>query len=130
MTTIFTKIINNEIPSFKIYEDDLVCAFLDAFPQQEGHTLIVPKVEIDHFSEVPEPYFSRIFEIAKKISPAIQKATNCKRVSARFEGFEIPHCHFHLIPANSASDVDFKKVEMANSEDLDKMKNLILKHLS
>ena len=75
MSTLFTKIINGEIPSYKIYEDDHVYAFLDIFPQKVGHTLVVPKIEVDHFSEVPEPYYSAIFTAAKRISLAISKAT-------------------------------------------------------
>lgn len=129
MSTIFTKIINGEIPAYKLYENEHVCAFLDAFPQQAGHTLIVPKIEIDHFSEVPSPYYEAIFDAAKKLSPAIQQATNCKRITTRFEGFEIPHCHFHLIPANEASDSEFKKVEKADEKILENMQQSILNAL-
>jgi histidine triad (HIT) family protein len=75
MTSIFTKIINREIPCFKIYEDAYTFAFLDIHPIKPGHTLIVPKVEIDYFVDVPEPYYSAVFATAKKIAPAIQKAT-------------------------------------------------------
>lgn len=80
MASIFTKIINGEIPSFKIYEDEYVFAFLDIYPVQPGHTLIVPKVEVDYFVDVPEPYYSAVFQAAKKIAPALQQATDCQRV--------------------------------------------------
>lgn len=75
MSTIFSRIIAGEIPSYRIYEDEYTYAFLDIFPQRLGHTLIVPKVEIDHFADVPEPYYSAIFQTAKKLSSAIQQAT-------------------------------------------------------
>ena len=118
MSTLFTKIIAGEIPSFKIYEDEYVFAFLDIFPQKLGHTLIVSKGEYDHFSDVPEPYYSRIFEVAKKLSPAIQKATKCNRVCASFVGYEIPHCHYHLIPTFSIEDANFSSVDRASDEEL------------
>lgn len=130
MSTIFTKIINGEIPSYKIYEDEYVYAFLDIFPQKPGHTLIVPKIEIDHFSEVPDPYFQAIFQASKKISPALQKATGCVRVCARFEGFEVPHCHFHLIPAWGIADVNFRIADQATSEELAEMQAKIISYLS
>jgi len=107
MTTLFTKIINGEIPSFKIYEDEYVFAFLDIHPVQPGHTLIVPKVEVDYFVDVPEPYYSAVFQTAKKIAPALQQATGCARVATMILGYEVPHFHYHLIPSNSLSDVIF-----------------------
>lgn len=130
MSTIFTKIIEGEIPSFKVYEDDLVCAFLDAFPQQKWHTLIIPKVEVDHFSDVSEPYFSRIFTVAQTLSKALSDATGAKRISLRIEGFEVPHCHIHLIPTNSASDAEFHKTERAPDESLAAMQKRILESLA
>ncbi len=84
MSTLFTRIIAGEIPSFKIYEDEYTYAFLDIFPQRLGHTLIVPKIEVDHFADVPEPYYSAIFQTAKLLSSAIQQATGCHRVCTLF----------------------------------------------
>ena len=84
MPTLFSQIIAGEIPSYRIYEDDYVYAFLDIVPQRLGHTMIVPKIEIDHFADVPEPYYSAIFQAAKKLSPAIQQATGCKRICTMF----------------------------------------------
>jgi histidine triad (HIT) family protein len=81
MSSLFTKIINGEIPCFKIYEDEYTFAFLDILPVKAGHTLIVPKIEVDYFVDVPEPYYSAVFHTAKKITPAIQQATGCARVS-------------------------------------------------
>ena len=91
--TLFSKIIAGQIPSFKIYEDDLVFSFLDIQPHNLGHTLIVPKLEIDYFIDVPEPYYTGVFLAAKKVSTAIQKATNCKRVCTQILGWDVPHFH-------------------------------------
>lgn len=129
MSTIFTKIIQGEIPSYKIYEDDFVFAFLDVFPQQNGHTLIVPKSEIDHFSDLDDATSDAMFRAAKKISKAITKATNCKRVCASFVGYEIPHCHFHLIPTHNISEANFGQTERANDQKLAEIQQKILAHL-
>lgn len=129
MSTIFSRIIAWEIPSFKIYEDDYVFAFLDIFPQQVGHTLVVPKIEIDHFSEVPEPYYSAIFQSAKNISVALKKATECNRVCTLFVWYEVPHCHYHLIPTSTISDVNFTEKPQADMEELKKMQEKILTFL-
>ena len=129
MPTLFSKIIAWEIPSFKIYEDEFVYAFLDIFPQAPGHTLIVPKIEIDHFADVPEPYYSAIFLAAKKLSPAIQKATGCARICAAFLGYQIPHCHYQLLPTNSEKDFVWKNVAQADMEELKTMQEKILSEL-
>lgn len=129
MSTIFSKIIAGEIPSFKIYEDEYVYAFLDIFPQRIGHTLIVPKIEIDHFSDVPEPYYSAIFLAAKKLSWAIQRATECARICTLFVWYEVPHCHYHLIPTNELADVNFIPRPQADMVELKIMQEKILKNL-
>jgi len=126
MSSIFTRIINWEIPSFKLYEDEHTYAFLDIFPQVPGHTLIVPKIEIDHFADVGEPYYSAIFQTAKKLAPAIQSATNCTRVCALFLWFDVSHCHYHLIPAFGVDDVNISKNPQATTEDLKAMQEKIL----
>lgn len=129
MSTLFSKIIAGEIPSYKIYEDEYVYAFLDIFPHVVGHTLIVPKIEIDHFSEVPEPHYSAIFLAAKKISPAIMKATGCARICSMFVGYEIPHCHYHLIPTNSMDDLTPGKSHPAEKADLESIQKKIIENL-
>ena len=129
MATLFTKIIQWDIPSYKIYEDEFVYAFLDIFPQKPGHTLIVPKCEVNHFSEVPEPYYSAIFTAAKHISPAIQDATGCERVCMTILGYEIPHCHCHLIPTEQESDMHFADVPQALNKDLSAMQKRIIENL-
>lgn len=130
MTTLFSRIIAWEIPSYKIYEDEYTFAFLDIFPTNIGHTLIVPKCERDHFADVPEPYYSAIFQTAKLITPAIQKATDCKRICTQFIGYEIPHCHYHLIPTNSIIDISKSSSEKAEEIDLKNMQEKILSFLS
>lgn len=129
MSTLFTKIIAREIPSHKIYEDEYTYAFLDIFPSNPGHTLIVPKIEIDHFADVPEPYYSAIFQTAKKLSKAIQKATGCTRICTEFIGYEVPHCHYHLIPTNSIEDFSKKSGDKADDADLKLMQEKIISYL-
>lgn len=129
MSSIFTKIINGEIPSFKIYEDEYTYAFLDIFPQVPGHTLIVPKVEVDHFADVPEPYYSAIFQTAKKLAPVLKTATGCNRVCTLFLGFDVPHCHYHLLPAFGIDDVKISKNPQATLEELKAMQEKIMSHL-
>ena len=129
MPTIFSRIIASEIPSYKLYEDEYTYAFLDIFPQKPGHTLIVPKIEVDHFSDVPEPYYSAIFQTAKRLSPAIQKATGCQRVCAAFVGYQLPHCHYQLLPTHSEADFVWKPMPQASHEDLLAMQAKILSFL-
>ena len=126
MPTLFTRIINQEIPSYRIYEDEYTYAFLDIFPQRLGHTLIVPKIEVDYFADVPEPYYSAIFQTAKKLCPAIQKATGCNRVCTMFIGYEVPHCHYHLVPTDSTGDLDHTRAQSASTEELTQMQEKIL----
>jgi len=96
--TIFTKIINGEIPCYKIYEDEFVFAFLDINPINLGHTLIVPKIEIDKIYDLDDQHYLAIFKAAQIISKAIEKATDCQRVCTWTEGFEVPHAHYHICP--------------------------------
>ena len=109
MASIFTKIIHGEISSYKIYEDDLTFAFLDINPIHLGHTLVVPKTEVDYFLDVPEPYYSAVFKTGKLVARAIQDATNCKRVGTVIMGFDVPHFHYHLVPMWDHGDLDFRK---------------------
>ncbi len=98
MSTIFSKIIKGEIPSHKIYENEYVFAFLDIQPLEKGHTLIVPKIEVDKFNDVPEPYYSAVFVAAKKIANAIEKSLDAKRIVTKVIGTDVPHFHYHLMP--------------------------------
>jgi histidine triad (HIT) family protein len=130
MSTFFSKIISGEIPSFKIYEDEFIFAFLDIFPAQPGHTLIIPKTEVDYFVDVPEPYYSAVFQAAKQIAPALKEATGCKRVCMVTKGYLVPHFHLHLVPTNSESDIDSKEPIRASDESLEAMQTKILAYFS
>ena len=107
--SIFTKIINKEIPSYVIKESDLFYAFLDIFPLQKGHVLVVPKIEIDKIFDLPDQYLSELLVFAKPIAKSIEKTFSCNRVSIVTVGLEVPHAHVHLIPMNEASDIEFSK---------------------
>lgn len=105
--TIFSKIISGEIPSYKIAEDDRFFAFLDIFPLRPGHTLVVPKVEIDNFFDLQDEYLSKMLLFARPIAKAIEQAFDCNRCGISVIGLEVPHAHMHLIPINSANDLNF-----------------------
>lgn len=107
--TIFSKIIAGEIPSYKIAEDEKFFAFLDIFPLKEGHTLVVPKTEVDNLFDLPEEYLSEMLVFAKPIAKAIEKSFDCNRCGIEVIGLEVPHAHMHLIPINSADDLNFTK---------------------
>ena len=111
--TIFTKIINGEIPSYKIAESEKFYAFLDIFPLQKGHTLIVPKLEVDKIFEVPDAYLSELLIFAKPIAAAIAASFPCNRVGMVTVGLEVPHAHLHLIPINAASDMEFSQPKLS-----------------
>jgi histidine triad (HIT) family protein len=105
--TIFSKIIHGEIPSYKIAENENFYAFLDIFPLVEGHVLVVPKVETDHFFDLSDDYLSDIMVFAKPIAQAIEKVFACNRCGISVVGLEVPHAHVHLLPINRADDMNF-----------------------
>ena len=111
--TIFSKIIAGEIPSYKIAESDLFYAFLDIFPLQKGHTLIVPKIEIDKVFDLPSNYLAEMLVFAQPIAKAIENSFPCNRVSLLTVGLEVPHAHLHLIPINEAKDIDFASPKLS-----------------
>src|SRR5579863_2287408 len=115
--TIFSRIINGEIPAYRIAEDDFFLAFLDINPLREGHTLVIPKVETDHFFDLEDKYLSRILVFSKPIAKAIETSFNCNRCGLTVVGLEVPHAHIHLIPINQVSDMDFKKTKLKLSEE-------------
>jgi histidine triad (HIT) family protein len=114
--TIFSKIIAGEIPSYKIAENEQFFAFLDIFPLVRGHVLVVPKIEVDNFFDLPEDYISKLFVFAKPIAKAIEKAFRCNRCGMEIVGLEVPHAHVHLIPINSADDLNFTRHKLKLSE--------------
>ena len=114
--TIFTRIINGEIPAYRIAEDEFFLAFLDINPLREGHTLVIPKVETDHFFDLDENFLSRILVFAKPVAKAIEKTFSCNRCGMVVVGLEVPHAHLHLIPIDRVNDMDFKKPKLKLSE--------------
>lgn len=126
--TLFTKIIKGEIPSYKIAENDMFYAFLDINPLKEGHTLVIPKIEVDKFFDMPEEYLREIFSFAKPIADAIEKSFHCNRCGLSVVGIEVPHAHMHLVPLNTADDLNFTRKKLSLSEE--KMKEVQAKILS
>ena len=127
--TIFSNIIKGEIPSYKIAENDLFIAFLDIFPLQKGHVLVVPKIEVDKVFELPDNYLSQILVFAKPIAEAIAACFPCDRVSMVTVGLEVPHAHLHLIPINHADDLNFAnpKLQLSKEELIAVQKAIIAK---
>ena len=115
--TIFSKIIQGEIPAYKIAENELFFAFLDIFPLQKGHVLVVPKIEVDKVFELPDNYLSQILVFAKPIAAAIAASFPCDRVSMVTVGLEVPHAHVHLIPINQAEDLNFSNPKLQFSKE-------------
>ena len=118
MASIFTKIVNGEIPAYKIAEDDRFLAFLDINPLTKGHTLVIPKQETDYLFDLDEDLFADLNRFAHKVAKAIKPAMNCKRVGVCVIGFEVPHAHVHLIPINGMSDMNFSlpKLKLSKEE--------------
>jgi histidine triad (HIT) family protein len=129
--TIFTRIINGEIPAYRIAEDDFFLAFLDINPLREGHTLVIPKIETDRFFDLDEKYLSRILVFSKPIAKAIESSFDCNRCGLTIVGLEVPHAHIHLIPINQVSDMDFKKAKLKlNEEAFRKIQARIISNLN
>jgi histidine triad (HIT) family protein len=125
--TIFSKIIAGEIPSYKIAENDKFFAFLDIFPLREGHVLVVPKTEVDNLFDLPAEYLKEMLLFAQPIAKAIEKAFKCNRCGISVIGLEVPHAHIHLIPINSANDLNFTQAKpKASDESLKKVQEKIL----
>lgn len=109
MATIFTRIINREIPSYKVAEDENFYAFLDINPLMKGHTLVVPKQEVDYIFDLDDDTLQKMTIFAKRVAVQIKCKIECKKVAMVVLGLEVPHAHIHLIPMNTESDVDFRK---------------------
>ncbi len=122
MPTIFTRIVNGEIPCYKIAEDENYFAFLDISPLEKGHTLVIPKIETDYIFDLDDNTISGMMVFAKKIAKAIDAAINCKRVGVAVVGLEVPHAHIHLIPIHSVSDIDFSRPKLKlEKEEMEKI---------
>ena len=117
MGSIFTKIINGEIPSYKVAEDENFFAFLDINPNAKGHTLVVPKKEVNKLFDLDQETYLGLMEFSRKIAISIEKTIPCLRVGMSVIGLEVPHVHVHLIPLNTMADIDFKhKVNLTKEE--------------
>jgi histidine triad (HIT) family protein len=126
MASIFTRIINGEIPCYKIAEDDNYFAFLDIFPLAKGHVLVVPKVEVDYLFNLDDHVLAGLMVFAKKVALAIEKAVPCARVGVAVIGLEVPHAHIHLIPLNEIGDINFSRPKLKlEKEELEQIAALI-----
>ena len=112
MSSIFSKIVDGEIPSYIIAEDEHYFAFLDINPLHEGHTLVIPKKEVDYIFDISTEEYKGLWAFAQKVAHAIGKAITCKRVGVAVLGLEVPHAHIHLIPINQVSDIDFSRPKL------------------
>ncbi|EAY27314.1 HIT family protein [Microscilla marina] len=129
MSTIFSKIISGDIPSHKVAETEDYFAFLDIFPVAKGHTLVVPKKEVDYIYDLNDETLTGLHLFAKKIAVAVKKAFPCERVSVVVAGFEVPHAHIHLIPSNSMADLQFTDKLSFTPEELTEIVGHIQAHL-
>ncbi|MEJ4089161.1 HIT family protein [Galbibacter orientalis] len=117
MATIFTKIINGDIPSYKVAEDENFYAFLDINPNAKGHTLCIPKKETDKIFDLDEETYMGLMSFSRKVAKALEKVIDCKRVGIAVVGLEVPHTHVHLIPLNAMSEMTFQqKVKLTDEE--------------
>ena len=115
--SIFSKIIDGEIPSYKIAENERFFAFLDIFPMVQGHTLVVPKTEVNNMFDLGDDYLQELLVFAKPIAKAIEQSFDCNRCGMAVIGLEVPHAHLHLVPINSADDLNFTRGKMKLSEE-------------
>lgn len=130
MPSIFSKIISGEIPCHKVAETDQFLAFLDIFPLVKGHTLVIPKQEIDYIFDIPPALLSDLMLFAQKIAPAIQRACPCKRIGVAVIGLEVPHVHIHLIPLQNVADMNFERPKLTvSSQELTEIATSIQKYL-
>ncbi|UOB16256.1 HIT family protein [Abyssalbus ytuae] len=129
MPSVFTKIINGEIPSYKIAEDDNFFAFLDINPNAIGHTLCVPKKEVDKIFDLDATTYAGLMEFSRKVALALEKAVKCKRVGIAVVGLEVPHVHIHLIPLNKMSEITFQHKVQLSREEFEQIAESIRKEL-
>ena len=128
MSSIFSKIVNGEIPSYKVAEDENYYAFLDIFPLAKGHTLVIPKKEIDYIFSLDDATYQGLWAFAKKVALGIESAVPCERVGVAVLGLDVPHAHIHLLPLNNMEDFDFKKKKLKlEKEEFEEIANAISK---
>jgi histidine triad (HIT) family protein len=131
MASIFSRIISGEIPCYKIAEDEHFIAFLDVNPVAEGHTLVVPKKEVDYIFDLDTETYQNLFLFAQKIAKAIHRAVPCRKVGVSVIGLEVPHTHVHLVPINQISDINFSKQKLTpKPEELQEIQQKIIGYLA
>ncbi len=116
MSTIFSKILTGEIPSYKVAEDERFLAFLDVFPLAKGHVLVIPKEETDYIFDIESNEYLLFWQFAKQVAKAMDKVFDCERIGVAVIGLEVPHAHIHLVPINGVSDINFEKPKLKFSE--------------
>lgn len=127
MSSVFTKIINGEIPAYKIAEDEYFIAFLDVMPLVKGHTLVVPKKEVDLIFDLDSEDYKNLWSFAQNVAKKVKKAIPCVRVGVAVVGLEVPHAHIHLVPLNTVEDMNFKNERLKlSAEEYSEIQNLII----
>ena len=129
MASIFTKIVNGEIPCYKIAEDENYLAFLDVNPNANGHTLCIPKQEINKIFDMEEAHYLGLMKFSRKVAKAIEKSVDCKRIGMAVVGLEVPHVHVHLIPLNDMDDMRFQRKTSLSPEEFQKLAQQITTNL-
>jgi len=126
MPSIFTRIVQGEIPSYKVYEDEHTLAFLDINPLAKGHTLVIPKKEVDYLFDVDDTLLQHLLPVCKHVAHGIEQVVPCERVGVAVVGLEVPHAHIHLIPINGVHDIDFSRPKLQfSSEEFDQIASTI-----
>ena len=126
MPSIFSKIVSNEIPSYKVYENENFLAFLDINPLKKGHTLVIPKIEIDYIFDLKSKEYQELWNFAKLVAKGMKRVIICERISIVVMGLEVPHAHIHLIPLDSMQDIDFSQPKLnLSSDQMNKIASLI-----
>lgn len=129
MSSIFTKIVNGEIPCYKIAEDENYLAFLDVNPNAKGHTLCIPKQEINKIFDMDEEHYLGLMKFARKVAKALEKAVACKRIGVAVVGLEVPHVHVHLIPLQDMDDMRFQRKTSLTPEEFQELAKQIASNL-
>ena len=126
MPSIFSKIVRNEIPSYKVYENENFLAFLDINPLKKGHTLVIPKIEVDYIFDLKSKEYQDLWNFAKLVAKGMKRVIKCERISVVVMGLEVPHAHIHLIPLDSMQDIDFSQPKLnLSSDQMNKIASLI-----
>jgi len=126
MPSIFSKIVRNEIPSYKVYENENFLAFLDINPLKKGHTLVIPKIEVDYIFDLKSKEYQELWNFAKLVAKGMKRVIKCERISIVVMGLEVPHAHIHLIPLDSMQDIDFSQPKLnLSSDQMNKIASLI-----